>query len=143
MPPICNKYSLSRRAVLVLFFMLTSVTESARSQQTLPNESSVEAVLRSQEKWIFAYTNRRPLDPLESWNQHPATIDRDGEGFRLKVLTPYTGATSIYPLQLQAGGFSFQREGVGEYFMRLEAAAVNAPFKGEVGDRTIWLLRAK
>ena len=143
MPPICDNYSLSRRALLALFPTLVLVTASVRSQQIASIESSVESVLRSQEKWLFAYTNRRPLDPLESWNQHPATVDRDGESLKLRVLTPYTGATSVYPLQLRAGGFTFEREGVGEYFMRLDAADANAPFKGEVGERTIWLLRSR
>jgi hypothetical protein len=41
-----------------------------------------------------------------------------------------------------AGGFTFVREGVGEYFMRLDATDAKAPFKGEVGERTIWSLRA-
>lgn len=140
MKPICNSHFLSRRMLLLVVVALTSAIGSVRAQQPVSNVSSVQTILHSQQKWLFAHTSRLPLDPLESWNQWPATVDMDGDRVRLNVIRPW-GAASVFTLQVQAAGFTFDWLGHAEFFMRFDATDANAPFKGRSGNMTIWLLR--
>lgn len=130
------------RAALVVALGITG----AAGAQTLPQaspEGSVQQTLRSQQKWIFAYTGRLPLDPLEAWNQQPATVHMDGDRVILSVAPPYRDTKSVFPLQVQADGFSFDWPGQAKFFMRLDEKEPNAPFKGRTGDTTVWLLRTQ
>lgn len=118
----------------------------AAGAQTLPQalpEGSVQQILRSQQKWIFAYTGRLPLDPLDAWNQQPATVQTDGERLILSVAPPYKDIRSFFPLQVHADGFTFDWPGHAKFFMRLDEKEASAPFKGRTGDMTIWLLRTQ
>ena len=123
--------------------MLTSAIGSVQAQQPVSAEGAVQGVLRSTQKWLFAHTSRLPLDPLEIWNQWPATVDIDGDHVRLNVLRPYRDMPSVFALQVQAAGFTFDWPGHAEFFMRLDATDANAPFKGRTRNMTIWLLRTQ
>jgi len=128
--------------VFAVLLLLTSAPESVRAQQSLSAIGSTQAVLHSQQTWLFAHTSQFPLGPLESWNQWPATVDTDGDRVTLNVINPFS-STYVFALQVQADGFGFNWPGHAEFFMRLEATDANAPFKGRTGNMTIWLLRTQ
>ena len=139
MKSICHSHFLFVFAVLLV---LALAVGSVRAQQPLSAMGSAQATLHSQQKWLFAHTSLLPLGPLESWNQWPATVDTDGDRLTLNVINPI-GTTYAFALQVQADGFGFDWPGHAAFFMRLQATDANAPFKGQTGNMTIWLLRTQ
>ena len=137
-----DSFPRSRRRFLLLA-LVTSLVGSSRAQQPVSTERLVRDLLQTHHKWVFAYTVRLPLDPLEIWDQNPATISRDGDGLSLKILSSHTGYISTHPLMIRPDGFAFELTGYGQVFMRLDSVDSKAPFKGQVGDKTYWLLRAQ
>ena len=136
---LSSRFSRVRRRMLLAGATL-SVSGFAQSPQ--PAEGPVQALLRSHKKWLFAHTSRQPLDPLEVWNQYPAAFDMDGDRVRLTIVpTFHDGAT--FSLDIQAGGFTLDWTGHGVFFMRLDTADPKAPFKGQAGVMTLWLLPAE
>lgn len=142
MDPICKK-CLNRRKVLASLAVPALVVTGALAQKRDSAEGSVQAALRSSHKWLFAHTSRLPLDPLEAWNQWPATVEMEGARVRLNVFQAFKDVTLTLILKVQDDGFTFEWPGHADFFMRLDTADVNAPFKGRTGDMTIWLLRTK
>lgn len=67
-----SKLSFARAALVVAFGITGAIDAQTLSKASA--EGSVQQVLRSQQKWIFAYTGRLPVDPLDAWNQQPATV---------------------------------------------------------------------
>lgn len=142
MDPIC-KECWNRRMVLALLAVPASAVTAALAQPRASAEGPVRAALRAHPKWLFAHTSRLPLDPIETWNQWPATVVMEGGRVRLDVFQAFKEVTLTFILEVQGDGFAFHWLGHADFFLRLDAADADAPFKGRTGDMTIWLLRTK
>jgi len=125
----------SRRLCAIV--LLSALAAQAYAQDT------VRDLLSGTGPWELAYTTQSPPGPLDSWNRDPAKFEPQGAGLTMVVEVRHLGVRDSYPLTLSSQGFTFERAGVGQVPMRLDAQDTNAPFKAQVGNSTFWLVRPK